>query len=49
MEQKWPDTGKVVKYDFEITNVTLSPDGIPKRMLVVNGQYPGPTITASMF
>jgi hypothetical protein len=34
-----------LKYTFEITNTTLSPDGVPKSMLVVNGQYPGPVST----
>ncbi|KAF2873996.1 multicopper oxidase-domain-containing protein [Massariosphaeria phaeospora] len=46
MDLKWPNTGKTVKYDFEITNVTLAPDGFEKPMMVVNGQYPGPTIVA---
>lgn len=30
------------QYTFDITNVTLSPDGFAKPMMVVNGQYPGP-------
>ncbi|PSN74955.1 hypothetical protein BS50DRAFT_643487 [Corynespora cassiicola Philippines] len=46
MDLKWPNTGKTVKYEFDITNVTLAPDGVPKPMMVVNGQYPGPTIYA---
>lgn len=44
--EKWPSTGKVVKYDFEITSETMSPDGVPRQMMVFNKQYPGPTIEA---
>ena len=40
----WPDSGNVCKYEFTMMNVTLSPDGIPKQMLTVNGQYPGPLV-----
>ena len=37
------------QYDLEITNTTCSPDGHSARTcLLVNGQYPGPTIQASM-
>lgn len=46
-DQKYPDTGNTVTYNFEITNTTLSPDGFSRDMLVVNGQYPGPVITAN--
>lgn len=35
------------QYTLIITNQTMSPDGTPRWMLVVNGTYPGPTITAS--
>ncbi|EKD18347.1 uncharacterized protein L3040_006778 [Drepanopeziza brunnea f. sp. 'multigermtubi'] len=45
-EMHWPKTDKTVRYKLEITNKTLSPDGRPRQMLVVNGQYPGPVITA---
>lgn len=37
------------QYTLTITNQTMSPDGTPRWMLVVNGTYPGPTITASEF
>jgi len=47
-EERWPNTGKTVYYELEITNTTLAPDGVPKQMLVVNGQYPGPLISARM-
>ncbi|KAF2794437.1 multicopper oxidase [Melanomma pulvis-pyrius CBS 109.77] len=46
MDLKWPATGKTVKYNFEITNITLAPDGFAKPMMVINGQYPGPTVVA---
>lgn len=45
--KSWPTTGNTVKYTLTVTNTTLSPQGVPKQMLVVNGQYPGPTITAN--
>lgn len=47
MDVKWPNTGKIVTYNFEITNTTLAPDGFSREMLVINGQYPGPAITAN--
>ncbi|RDW88368.1 hypothetical protein BP6252_00400 [Coleophoma cylindrospora] len=46
-ETSWPVTGKTVSYHLEITNTTLAPDGTPKRMMAINGQYPGPTIEAN--
>ncbi|KAF2641923.1 hypothetical protein P280DRAFT_424531 [Massarina eburnea CBS 473.64] len=46
MDIKWPVTGKTVKYNFEISSMALAPDGVPRPMTVVNGQYPGPTIFA---
>jgi len=45
-EKSWPNTGKTVSYNLEITNTTMSPDGTPVTVFAVNGQYPGPTITA---
>lgn len=45
-EEKWPNTGKVVKYSLSITNQTMAPDGTPRQMLVINGQFPGPVLTA---
>jgi hypothetical protein len=45
-EKKWPNTGKIVHYDLSITNQTMSPDGTPRDMLVINGQFPGPVLTA---
>ncbi|PKS05757.1 hypothetical protein jhhlp_007586 [Lomentospora prolificans] len=36
------------EYDFYITNEThwMGPDGVEKHVMLVNGQYPGPTIEA---
>lgn len=39
-----PDTGRTVEYYFEMVNTTLSPDGVPKIVLTVNGTMPGPVI-----
>jgi FtsP/CotA-like multicopper oxidase with cupredoxin domain len=35
------------RYDWTISDAYLSPDGFEKRMIVVNGQYPGPLIEAN--
>lgn len=41
-----PDTGVVREYWFTLVNSTLSPDGVPRLSLTVNGSIPGPTIHA---
>jgi len=46
MDEHWPDTGKVVKYHLEIQNTTLAPDGFSRDVMIINGQFPGPTIVA---
>ena len=47
-DQKHPNTGKTVSYNLEITNTTCNPDGNGARQcLLINGGYPGPTITAN--
>ncbi|KAF1942947.1 laccase [Clathrospora elynae] len=46
MDLEWPNTGKTVKYRLTISNATGAPDGFERPMLLVNGQYPGPTIVA---
>ncbi|KAI9664629.1 MAG: hypothetical protein M1821_006075 [Bathelium mastoideum] len=47
-DQKHPNTGKTVTYNLEITNTTCNPDGNGDRVcMLINGQYPGPTITAN--
>ncbi|KAG9376047.1 Laccase [Pyrenophora tritici-repentis] len=42
MDEEWPDTGKTVKYELTITNVTGAPDGFERQMFHINGQFPGP-------
>jgi FtsP/CotA-like multicopper oxidase with cupredoxin domain len=44
---KWPNTGVTRKYNFAITNTTCAPDGIKRNCMLINGQYPGPTIFAN--
>ncbi|KAF5863352.1 hypothetical protein ETB97_010232 [Aspergillus alliaceus] len=41
-----PTSGVVREYWLDISNVTAGPDGVQRPMMVVNGQYPGPTIEA---
>ncbi|KAL9080547.1 MAG: hypothetical protein Q9157_000689 [Trypethelium eluteriae] len=43
----FPDTGVTRYYNWEISNQTISPDGVPVSGIVVNGQFPGPTIEAN--
>lgn len=42
-----PKTCRTVEYFFEMTNQTVSPDGIERMGLVINGQLPGPLIEAN--
>jgi FtsP/CotA-like multicopper oxidase with cupredoxin domain len=42
-----PATGVVRSYDWTVSRMNLAPDGVEKSMLVVNGQFPGPTIEAN--
>ncbi|KIW49289.1 hypothetical protein PV05_10982 [Exophiala xenobiotica] len=46
-DSTWPNTGVVVPYHLEITNTTMAPDGVPRRVYSINNQYPGPTIRAN--
>ena len=47
-DSTWPNTGKVVRYNLEITNTTKNLDGGKSRTIfAINGQYPGPTIRAN--
>lgn len=46
-DDKWPETGNTVTYNLEVTQKTLSPDGVARPMIVFNGQYPGPAIVAN--
>jgi FtsP/CotA-like multicopper oxidase with cupredoxin domain len=41
-----PDTGVVREYWWEIVEHDISPDGIPRPALTINGTFPGPTIEA---
>jgi FtsP/CotA-like multicopper oxidase with cupredoxin domain len=36
-----------MQYWFNVENVTMAPDGVSREMIVVNGQYPGPTVEAN--
>lgn len=36
------------KYEFTITREFRSPDGLNRSLLLVNGQFPGPTIEAKL-
>lgn len=45
--QDAPNTGVVRYYNFTIARSTLSPDGVPRSLILVNGQFPGPTIEAN--
>ncbi|KAI9825280.1 MAG: hypothetical protein M1832_001314 [Thelocarpon impressellum] len=42
-----PNTGVIRKYDFHVARGLIAPDGYQKDGLLVNGQYPGPNITAN--
>jgi FtsP/CotA-like multicopper oxidase with cupredoxin domain len=42
-----PETGVTRRYKFTISRANLSPDGVKRPMIVVNGQFPGPTIHAN--
>ncbi|KAK7183195.1 hypothetical protein DPSP01_011427 [Paraphaeosphaeria sporulosa] len=41
-----PDTGVTREYYFELTDVTVAPDGVSRTAMAVNGSIPGPTIFA---
>jgi hypothetical protein len=41
------DPKKPRTYNFKLTNITVAaPDGVPRSVLAINGQIPGPTIYA---
>lgn len=42
-----PDTRVTRHYEFDINYMTISPDGVEKPGIVVNGAFPGPTIEAN--
>jgi iron transport multicopper oxidase len=39
--------GSTVSYRLTVGNANLAPDGFNRSTTVVNGQYPGPLITAN--
>ncbi|KAI1100367.1 multicopper oxidase [Jackrogersella minutella] len=41
-----PDTGVTKEYWLELTDVTVSPDGVSRTAMAVNGSIPGPTLFA---
>ena len=41
-----PDTGVVREYWWELSSVTIAPDGVPRLAQAINGSFPGPTIYA---
>ncbi|KAI7182512.1 multicopper oxidase [Hortaea werneckii] len=42
-----PNTGVTRHYEFNVSRMDIAPDGVVKNGLVVNGQFPGPTIEAN--
>jgi len=41
-----PDTGVTREYYLELTDVVVSPDGVQRSAMAINGSIPGPTIFA---
>lgn len=42
-----PNTGVIRSYHFTIARGYKAPDGVRKSVLLINGQFPGPTIEAN--
>ncbi|MCJ1336503.1 hypothetical protein MMC09_001779 [Bachmanniomyces sp. S44760] len=42
-----PVTGVIRPYDFTIKRGYIQPDGVNKSVILINGQFPGPTIEAN--
>ncbi|PBP15727.1 ascorbase and Cu-oxidase [Diplocarpon rosae] len=42
-----PTTGVTRVYDFTVTRSVIKPDGVSKDVILINGQFPGPTIEAN--
>lgn len=42
-----PDTGVTRHYDWTIERVACSPDGYDNTCLLINGEFPGPTVEAN--
>lgn len=45
-ERDVPETGVTREYWLDLIQVTISPDGVPRTALTVNGTMPGPTLFA---
>ncbi|KAK2015789.1 multicopper oxidase [Colletotrichum eremochloae] len=45
--KEWPNTGVTRNYDFTVSRGIIAPDGYERKVLLVNGAYPGPTIEAN--
>lgn len=42
-----PDTGVTRYYDFTVSRARISPDGVLRDVILINGQYPAPAIEAN--
>ncbi|KAL8645414.1 MAG: hypothetical protein Q9210_006718, partial [Variospora velana] len=42
-----PTTGVIRPYDFTISRGFIAPDGVNRSVMLINGQFPGPTIEAN--
>lgn len=42
-----PSTGMTRFYDFHVSKQVISPDGVNRSAIVINGAFPGPTIEAN--
>ncbi|KAJ6358364.1 hypothetical protein OIU76_000128 [Salix suchowensis] len=36
-----------ISYDFKLSYITVSPLGVPQKVLAINGQFPGPLVNAT--
>lgn len=41
-----PNTGVTREYWFDLSEVNVAPDGVPRYAIAINGSIPGPTIVA---
>ncbi|PSN75624.1 putative multicopper oxidase [Corynespora cassiicola Philippines] len=48
VERALPETAKVHKYNFTISREHRAPDGLNRSLILVNGQFPGPTIEGNL-
>ena len=42
-----PDTGVTRTYNLHVAYQTIAPDGVPRNGLTINGQFPGPLVSAN--